>query len=437
MRRTVLILAMLILSLAFMVTRSAQASSDAELPDVVFIEGIRAYGQTYPLSCESRSAADLAGYWGVNVKETEFFDSLPKSDNPEEGFVGSVFGAWGQTPPKPYGVHAPPIAELLQSYGLDAKAHKNMTLDELKTEIANGRPVIVWVVGHVWKGIPQEYKAKDGSLVTVAPYEHTMLAYGYDLAGIYLIDAGNGMRRGYSYKIFTESWTVLGYMAVTAAGSKDNEAKSRTVEKDSPDIYTVKKGDYLTQLAREWGIDWRELAALNNINWPYTIHPGQTLITDLNGEEASLQERAMEGSPAKEPDGISKIFREGGEMEWSALETYIVQNGEHLVQIAEKLQLSWTSLAKLNNLSQPYDLVPGQVLLLPDPETNLPASDLDGDYGESPAAGREYVVQKGDYLFRIAKKFGVNWHVLADVNRIGAPYFVYPGQLLFILDSQP
>ena len=123
-------------------------------------------------------------------------------------------------------------------------------------------------------------------------------------------------------------------------------------------------------------------------------------------------------------------------MEWSALETYIVLKGEHLVQISEKLQLSWTQLARLNNLSPPYDLVPGQVLLLPDPDSNLSALEMDGENGAPPSVGSEYVVQKGDYLYRISKKIGVNWHVLADVNQIRAPYFVYPGQLLYIPDPQ-
>ena len=269
MSKIIRLSASLILFLVIMVSAPAAAASEDDLPDIVFIEGISARGQTFPLSCESRSAVDLASYWGVKFKETEFFHSLPVSDNPEEGFVGNVFGAWGQTPPQPYGVHAPPIARLLQSHGIDAVARKNLTLEELKTEIANGRPVIVWVVGHVWKGVSQEYKAKDGSIVTVAPYEHTMLAYGYDLAGVYLIDAGNGMRRGYSYKVFKESWGVLGNMAVTATGTRDVVVKSKTLEKDGSGIYVVQKGDYLTQLARDWGIGWRDLAELNNINWPY------------------------------------------------------------------------------------------------------------------------------------------------------------------------
>jgi uncharacterized protein YvpB len=191
---------------------------DGDLPEVFFIKDISGRGQAYSLSCESRSATDLARFWGIEFDEIAFFESLPTSDNPEKGFVGNVHGVWGQIPPKPYGVHARPVAAALRRFGLNARAQYGMTLEELKFEIASGRPVVVWVVGHVWEGKPIIYTAEDGSQVTVARYEHTMLAYGYDKAGIYLIDAGSGMKRNYGYKKFMASWDVLGNIAVSASG---------------------------------------------------------------------------------------------------------------------------------------------------------------------------------------------------------------------------
>ncbi len=197
---------------------AAAGFNESDLPDVVFVEGLVGHAQTYNLSCESRSAADVANFWGIPVDEVEFFNNLPTSDNPEKGFVGNVKGVWGHTPPNSYGVHPGPVADLLRKYGLDAQARSGMNLDELKREIANGRPIIVWVVGHVWPGTSQIYAAQDGSRVTVAPFEHTMIAYGYDKAGIYLIDAGSGTRRNYGFEKFQGSWGVLGNMAVTVSG---------------------------------------------------------------------------------------------------------------------------------------------------------------------------------------------------------------------------
>ncbi|MFO8036524.1 MAG: C39 family peptidase [Anaerolineales bacterium] len=181
-------------------------------PPVSTISGITGYAQSMPLSCESRSAVDWARYFGRSISEHTFFNGLPKSDNPDKGFVGSVYGSWGQIPPAPYGVHAQPIARRLRSFGLNAKAVRGMTLDELKAEIAAGRPVIVWVTGHVEYGTPIPYTSSSGHKTTVAKFEHTVIVTGYTKNKIYILDGGQVYYR-YN-KVFLRSWRVLGKMAV-------------------------------------------------------------------------------------------------------------------------------------------------------------------------------------------------------------------------------
>lgn len=41
-----------------------------------------------------------------------------------------------------------------------------------------------------------------------------------------------------------------------------------------------------------------------------------------------------------------------------------------------------------------------------------------------------YTVVSGDTLIGIQGKTGVNWHLIADLNNITAPYVIYPGQIL-------
>lgn len=43
-----------------------------------------------------------------------------------------------------------------------------------------------------------------------------------------------------------------------------------------------------------------------------------------------------------------------------------------------------------------------------------------------------YVVKKGDTVYKIAKKFGLDWRELAGYNRLGNPDLIYPGERLFI-----
>jgi len=181
-------------------------------PPSAQITGIVGHGQSLPLSCESRSAADWAGYFGVQIDELNFLHGLPPSDNPERGFVGSVRGAWGQTPPDPYGVHAGPVASLLRAYGLKARAYHDLTWDQLRAEIASGEPVIVWIVGHVEIGHSLVYTTPNGLEVIVAKYEHTVIAIGYTEDSVMVLDGTKIYSRPLS--IFLNSWGALGNMGI-------------------------------------------------------------------------------------------------------------------------------------------------------------------------------------------------------------------------------
>lgn len=189
-------------------------SSQNLLPESAYINGVFGRPQTYSLSCESRSAADWAAFWGVQLSEIEFLSQLPRSDNPNVGFVGDPNGYWGNTPPYPYGVHARPVAALLREYGLYAEARHGMSWDELRLEIAGGRPVIVWVIGQMWGGVAVDYTASDGDTLKVAAFEHTMILVGYDSIWVHVIDASTGWVYQYGVDSFLRSWEVLGRMAV-------------------------------------------------------------------------------------------------------------------------------------------------------------------------------------------------------------------------------
>jgi len=155
---------------------------------------------------------DWAAYFGKSINEYKFFNGLPVHDNPDIGFVGSVYGGWGQIPPAPYGVHSKPIAHRLREYGLNAQAVRGMTYRELQEEIAAGRPVIVWIVGHLGLGTPVPYTASGGAVTTVARFEHTVIVIGYTEHKVTVLD---GYRVYSRYKKqFVRSWGVLENQAV-------------------------------------------------------------------------------------------------------------------------------------------------------------------------------------------------------------------------------
>ena len=187
--------------------------SPKPLPDRALISGVTGRNQALPLDCESRSAVDWANYYGTKIDELKFFNSLPVSDNPDLGFVGNVRGEWGQIPPNPYGVNAEPVAKRLRHYGLPAVAQRPFTWENLKAEIAGGRPVIAWIIGSVNNGVPEYYPPKEGNLTIVARYEHTVVVTGYSPDSVTYLNGGTIYQK--SLKQFLESWSVLGNMAIT------------------------------------------------------------------------------------------------------------------------------------------------------------------------------------------------------------------------------
>ncbi len=186
--------------------------TSANLPEGAYVDGFVGYAQSYTLDCETRSAIDLAAYFGVNIPHSEFLISLPHSDDPNLGFVGNFYDPRGQIPPASYGVYQEPIAGMLRNYGLTAVGMEGYTVDSLKTQIAKGRPVMVWIIGNTITGTPVSYTPSNGRTTTVAHFQHTAVVIGYDAQNVTLQDGANKYTR--SWEVFKQSWGVLNNRAV-------------------------------------------------------------------------------------------------------------------------------------------------------------------------------------------------------------------------------
>lgn len=118
-----------------------------------------------------------------------------------------------------------------------------------------------------------------------------------------------------------------------------------------------------------------------------------------------------------------------------------VAEGEDLWNIAEKYYSSgynWVDIAKKNNLKNPNILTAGQELTIPNvtPKGETIGTSIKT---EAPDGNREYVVQKGDYLSKIAVNFygngkGYQWTIIWQENKaqIKNPNLISPGQKLRI-----
>lgn len=186
-------------------------------PPAAAIEGFVGYAQSYNLDCETRSAVDLAAFFGTKIDHMTFLTSLPKSDDPNEGFVGNYWDPRGGLPPQGYGVYEQPVAGLLSAFGFPAIGVSNFTWDQLKAQVGAGNPVMAWVVGATEGGSPVSYTPSNGRSTTVAKFQHTVVVIGYDeTAGTVTLQDG-GQRYTRSIQTFLSSWGILGNRALFRA----------------------------------------------------------------------------------------------------------------------------------------------------------------------------------------------------------------------------
>lgn len=112
--------------------------------------------------------------------------------------------------------------------------------------------------------------------------------------------------------------------------------------------------------------------------------------------------------------------------------THTVQPGENLFRIGLKYGVSWQALRDVNGLAGTTIFV-GQQLIIPQSGAVVtPPPATEPAPAPQPISGATYTVQRGDTLFRIATRLGVNMWELAAANQIRNPSLLYIGQVLVI-----
>jgi LysM repeat protein len=99
--------------------------------------------------------------------------------------------------------------------------------------------------------------------------------------------------------------------------------------------------------------------------------------------------------------------------------SYTVVRGDTLAKIARSTGRTVSQLQAWNFLTNANQITVGQVLCVDTIEANM---------------GTTYTVVRGDTLRKIARRYGISWRVLADVNKIKNANLIYVGQVLTIPD---
>lgn len=98
--------------------------------------------------------------------------------------------------------------------------------------------------------------------------------------------------------------------------------------------------------------------------------------------------------------------------------TYIVEVGDTIKSIANKFNVQVDDLVKENDLQNIYYLVPGLELIIPPTSKN--------------GAFEYYIVQKGDNLYQIGKKYNISAENLANINGLELNEYIFPEQKLLV-----
>jgi LysM repeat protein len=142
--------------------------------------------------------------------------------------------------------------------------------------------------------------------------------------------------------------------------------------------YVVKAGDNLYNIAKQYNTSVSEISNLNNLSGN-NLSIGQQLLIPISNDQSSVS-------------GTS-----------SGVNTYVVQRGDSLYSIARRFGVSVNDIIRLNNLSG-TSLSVGQTLVIPN--------------NSSGGFSNTYVVQRGDSLYSIARKFNVSVDSIKNKNNL-------------------
>jgi membrane-bound lytic murein transglycosylase D len=183
--------------------------------------------------------------------------------------------------------------------------------------------------------------------------------------------------------------------------------------KDVVKMHKVKRGDNLGEIANKYDVAIADVKKWNHIkgnNIPVgkslKIIKNERVVTTVR-KEVKADKNAIETAVASNDDATANPSN-----------FYEVQKGDNLFTIAKKFNVSFEDLKKWNNLDN-TNLQQGSKLSLASANEN----DNEPNY-KSEVKTTEYVVEKGDNLAYIAKKYDValsdikDWNHLEDNNDI-------------------
>lgn len=107
------------------------------------------------------------------------------------------------------------------------------------------------------------------------------------------------------FKPIVLSTAVVSTILITGCASKPQVSTSATRYAAAPNYYTVRSGDTLSAIAARYGMNYRDIAALNEIAPPYVITVGQSLRIKGVAQRNSSQVAIVDSKPAVQRQSLT------------------------------------------------------------------------------------------------------------------------------------
>jgi len=108
---------------------------------------------------------------------------------------------------------------------------------------------------------------------------------------------------------------------------------------------------------------------------------------------------------------------------------YTVKAGDWLFMIAENFGVDPQAIVDLNGLTSDSQIQPGLVLKIPPSSGQVATPTVSGT---TAAGGTTHVVKPGEWVWQIARLYGVDPQAIIDANNLTNPGLIFPGMELVI-----
>ncbi len=202
----------------------------------------------------------------------------------------------------------------------------------------------------------------------------------------------------------------------------------------SPDLYGTETDDYVMYASVDDYIVPPQQDVIN-VGVDDYILPKDTV--------AHLENESDDSENVVTKDDYLIVPMYGGVSDASDEDIVTVAAGDTLYKIAKQNNMTVAEIATLNKLSEPYELAVGQKLHVRRPQQRDISKDTDVLTVAKPSAGvqtvtrvplQEVIVQPGDTLYSISRKYAVPVNDLAVMNNLSAPFNLHVGQKLRVPD---